>query len=116
MRHRCKVARLGLPADQRKALMRSLATEIIRHGQIKTTLIRAKAVRSEVDKMITLAKEGSLASRRQALSYIYDKELVSELFKAVGDRYGNRNGGYTRIVRTKRRRGDNAEMAIIELV
>jgi len=116
MRHRCKVARLGLPADQRKALMRSLATEIIRHGQIKTTLIRAKAVRSEVDKMITLAKDGSLAARRQALAYIYDKELVSELFNAVGDRYGNRNGGYTRIVRTKRRRGDNAEMAIIELV
>ena len=116
MRHRCKVARLGLPADQRKALMRSLATEIIRHGQIKTTLIRAKAVRSEVDKMITLAKDGSLAARRQALGYIYDKDLVSELFKAVGERYGNRNGGYTRIVRTKRRRGDNAEMAIIELV
>ena len=116
MRHRCKVAKLGLPADQRKALMRSLATEIIRHGQIKTTLIRAKAVRSEVDKMITLAKDGSLAARRQALGYIYDKELVSELFKAVGERYGNRNGGYTRIVRTKRRRGDNAEMAIIELV
>ena len=116
MRHRCKVARLGLPADQRKALMRSLATEIIRHGQIKTTLIRAKAVRSEVDKMISLAKDGSLAARRQALGYIYDKELVSELFNAVGDRYGNRNGGYTRIVRTKRRRGDNAEMAIIELV
>ena len=116
MRHRCKVARLGLPADQRKALMRSLATEIIRHGQIKTTLIRAKAVRSEVDKMITLAKDGSLAARRQALGYIYDKELVSELFKAVGDRYGNRKGGYTRIIRTKRRRGDNAEMAIIELV
>ncbi|MEM8829409.1 MAG: 50S ribosomal protein L17 [Cyanobacteria bacterium P01_G01_bin.19] len=116
MRHRCKVARLGLPADQRKALMRSLATEIIRHGQIKTTLIRAKAVRSEVDKMITLAKDGSLAARRQALGYIYDKELVSELFKAVSDRYGNRKGGYTRIIRTKRRRGDNAEMAIIELV
>ena len=107
---------LGLPADQRKALMRSLATEIIRHGQIKTTLIRAKAVRSEVEKMITLAKDGSLAARRQALGYIYDKDLVSELFKAAQDRYGNRNGGYTRIVRTKRRRGDNAEMAIIELV
>jgi len=107
---------LGLPADQRKALMRALATEIIRHGQIKTTLIRAKAVRSEVDRMITLAKDGSLAARRQALGYIYDKDLVSELFKAVGERYGKRNGGYTRIVRTKRRRGDNAEMAIIELV
>jgi large subunit ribosomal protein L17 len=107
---------LGLPADQRKALMRSLATEIIRHGQIKTTLIRAKAVRSEVDKMITLAKDGSLSARRQALGYIYDKDLVSELFNAVGERYGQRNGGYTRIVRTKRRRGDNAEMALIELV
>lgn len=105
-----------MPADQRKALMRSLATEIIRHGQIKTTLIRAKAVRSEVERMITLAKDGSLAARRQALGYIYDKDLVSELFKAVNERYGNRKGGYTRIVRTKRRRGDNAEMAIIELV
>ena len=116
MRHRCKVARLGLPADQRKALLRSLATEIIRHGQIKTTKTRAKAVRSEVEKMITLAKDGSLAARRQAMGYIYDKALVSELFKAVQDRYGNRHGGYTRIVRTKSRRGDNAEMAIIELV
>ncbi|GAB4534570.1 MAG: 50S ribosomal protein L17 [Pleurocapsa sp.] len=116
MRHRCKVPQLGLPADQRKALLRSLATEIIRHGQIKTTLTRAKAVRSEVDKMITLAKDGSLAARRQALGYLYDKDLVSELFKAVSDRYSDRQGGYTRIVRTKRRRGDNAEMAIIELV
>ena len=116
MRHRCKVPKLGLPADQRKALLRSLATEIIRHGQIKTTKHRAKAVRSEVEKMITLAKDGSLAARRRALGYIYDKELVSELFKAVDERYGDRKGGYTRIVRTKRRRGDNAEMAIIELV
>ncbi len=116
MRHRCKVPRLGLPADQRKALLRSLATEIIRHGQIKTTKTRAKAVRSEVEKMITLAKKGSLAARRQALGYIYDKDLVSELFKAVQERYGDRQGGYTRIVRTKSRRGDNAEMAIIELV
>ncbi|MGF1541925.1 MAG: 50S ribosomal protein L17 [Pleurocapsa sp.] len=116
MRHRCKVPQLGLPADQRKALLRALATEIIRHGQIKTTLTRAKAVRSEVDNMITLAKDGSIAARRKALGYLYDKELVSELFAAVGDRYGSRNGGYTRIIRTKPRRGDNAEMAIIELV
>ena len=116
MRHRCKVPLLGLPADQRRALLRSLATEIIRYGQIKTTKTRAKAVRSEVEKMITLAKDGSLAARRRALGYIYDKELVSELFKAVGERYSNRSGGYTRIIRTKRRRGDNAEMVIIELV
>lgn len=116
MRHRCRVPELGLPADQRRALLRSLATELIRHGQIKTTKIRAKAVRSEVEKMITLAKDGSLAARRRALGYLYDKKLVHALFEQAKDRYGNRNGGYTRIVRTLRRRGDNAEMAIIELV
>ena len=116
MRHRCKVPELGLPADQRRALLRSLATQIIRHGQITTTKTRAKAVRQEVEKMITLAKDGSLAARRQAMGYIYDKDLVHDLFAAVNDRYGDRQGGYTRIIRTKRRRGDNAEMAIIELV
>lgn len=116
MRHRCKVPQLGLPADQRKALLRSLATQIIRHGQITTTKTRAKAVRSEVERMITLAKDGSLAARRRALAYLYDKKLVSDLFNEVKDRYSDRKGGYTRIVRTKRRRGDNAEMAIIELV
>ncbi len=116
MRHRCRVPELGLPADQRRALLRSLATELIRHGQIKTTKTRAKAVRSEVEKMITLAKDGSLAARRRALGYLYDKKLVHALFEQAKDRYGNRNGGYTRIVRTLRRRGDNAEMAIIELV
>ncbi|MGK7936004.1 MAG: 50S ribosomal protein L17 [Xenococcaceae cyanobacterium] len=116
MRHRCKVPELGLPADQRRALLRSLATQIILHGQITTTKARAKAVRKEVEKMITLAKDGSLAARRQAMGYIYDKNLVHDLFAAVNERYGDRQGGYTRIVRTKRRRGDNAEMAIIELV
>ena len=116
MRHRCKVDLLGLPADQRKALLRSLATQIIRHGQLVTTKTRAKAVRKEVERMITLAKDGSLSARRQAMGYLYDKELVSQLVQEASNRYGNRNGGYTRIVRTKRRRGDNAEMAIIELV
>ncbi|MEQ8754633.1 50S ribosomal protein L17 [Coleofasciculus sp. G1-WW12-02] len=116
MRHRRRVPKLGKPADQRRALLRSLATELIRHGRITTTKVRAKAVRSQVEKMITLAKDGSLASRRQALGYIYDKQLVHALFEGVNDRYGNRNGGYTRVLRTLRRRGDNAEMAIIELV
>lgn len=116
MRHRCRVPELGLPADQRRALLRSLATELIRHGQITTTKIRAKAVRSQVEKMITLAKDGSLAARRQALGYLLDKNLVHALFAEAKERYGSRNGGYTRVVRTKRRRGDNAEMAIIELV
>jgi large subunit ribosomal protein L17 len=116
MRHRCRVPQLGKPADQRRALMRSLTTELIRHGRITTTKIRAKAIRSDVERMITLAKDGSLASRRQALGYIYDKQLVHALFEGVKERYGDRNGGYTRILRTVRRRGDNAEMAIIELV
>lgn len=115
MRHRCRVHKLGKPADQRKALLRSLSTQLIRHGRVTTTKARAKAVRSQVEKMITLAKDGSLASRRQALGYIYDKQLVHALFDQVSDRYGDRNGGYTRIIRTIRRRGDNAEMAIIEL-
>jgi large subunit ribosomal protein L17 len=116
MRHRCKVPELGLPADQRRALLRSLATEVIRHGRITTTKTRAKAVRAEVEKMITLAKDGSLSARRRAIGYLYDKELVHELFKEVNNRYATRQGGYTRIVRTKPRRGDNAEMAIIELI
>jgi large subunit ribosomal protein L17 len=116
MRHRCRVPHLGLPADQRKALLRSLATELIRHGQITTTKARAKAVRNEVERMITLAKDGSLAARRRALGYIYDKNLVHALFAQAQERYGNRNGGYTRIIRTVSRRGDNSEMAIIELV
>jgi large subunit ribosomal protein L17 len=110
------VPQLGLPADQRKALLRSLTTELIRHGQIKTTKTRAKAVRSHVEKMITLAKDGSLAARRQAIAYLYDKKLVHALFEEAKERYGNRQGGYTRISRTLNRRGDNAEMAIIELV
>ena len=116
MRHRCRVPLLGKPADQRRALMRALATELIRHGRITTTKTRAKAVRSEVDKMITLAKDGSLAARRQALGYLYDKQLVHALFEGAQERYGDRNGGYTRILRTVPRRGDNSEMAIIELV
>ncbi len=115
MRHGRRVAKLGKAADQRKALLRTLTTELIRNGRIKTTEVRAKAVRSEVERMVTLAKEGSLASRRKALGYIYDKQLVHALFADAPDRYADRNGGYTRIVRTVSRRGDNARMAIIEL-
>ena len=116
MRHGYRVPQLGKPADQRKALLRSLATELLRHGQIKTTKARAKALRAEVDHIITLAKDGSLAARRQALGYIYDKKIVHAVFAEAQERYKDRNGGYTRVVRTLRRRGDNAEMAIIELV
>jgi large subunit ribosomal protein L17 len=116
MRHQCRVPMLGRPADQRKALLRALTTELIRNGRITTTKARAKAVRNETERMVTLAKDGSLAARRRALGYIYDKQLVHALFEQAQERYGNREGGYTRILRTVRRRGDNAEMAIIELV
>ncbi len=126
MRHRCKVPHLGKPADQRKALLRSLVTELLVHGQIKTTRARADAMRPFVDKMIGLAKDGSLHARRQVIAYLYPRQvkgddeetrtLVQLLFDRVQDRYGTRSGGYTRIFRTVPRRGDNAEMAIIELV
>ncbi|GFH60692.1 hypothetical protein CTEN210_17168 [Chaetoceros tenuissimus] len=116
MRHRKKVAKLGKPADQRKALLRALTTEVIRHGRIKTTLTRAKAVRKHVDHMITLGKRGDLHARRQAMGWVYDKDLVHSLFEAAPERYGDREGGYTRVLRTMPRQGDNAKMAVIELV
>lgn len=115
MRHGCRVPKLGRPADQRRALLRTLTTELIRNGRITTTKTRAKAVRSEVERVITLAKDGSLSARRRAMGYLYDKQLVHALFAQATERYGDRQGGYTRILRTVSRRGDNADMAIIEL-
>ena len=109
--------RLGRPADQRKALLRSLTTEVIRHGRIRTTLVKAKALRKHVDHMITLAKANTQHTRRQALSYIYDKDLVASLFEQAPERYAERQGGYCRVIKEDLpRRGDGAEMAIIELV
>jgi large subunit ribosomal protein L17 len=108
--------RLGRPADQRKALLRGLTTELIRYGRIRSTLAKCKAVRTPADKMVTLAKRGDTHARRQAIGYMYDKQLVHALFDAAPDRYGDRQGGYTRVIRDGFRRGDNAEMGIIELV
>ncbi|KAK4744531.1 hypothetical protein SAY87_010843 [Trapa incisa] len=116
MRHGRKVPKLNRPPDQRRALLRGLTTQLLKHGRIKTTRARASAVRKYADKMITLAKDGSLHKRRQALGFIYEKQIVHALFAEVQDRYGDRNGGYTRIIRTLPRRGDNAPMAYIELV
>ena len=116
MRHQLRIPLLSKPADQRKALLRGLTTQLIREGRVTTTKARAKALRNEAERMISLAKEGSLASRRRAIGYIYDKKLVHSLFEKAKERYGDRNGGYTRIVRTVSRKGDNAQMAIIELV
>ena len=114
IRHGVKLKKLGRPADQRKALLRALTTELIRHGRIKTTLHKAKAVRKTADHMVTLAKDGSLHARRQAIGYMYDKQLVHALFEQAPERYAEREGGYTRVLRDGFRRGDNAEMGIIE--
>ena len=116
MRHQCRVPKLGRPADQRKAMLRALTTQLIREGRLTTTKARAKALRDEAERMISLAKDGSLAARRRAIGYIYDKQLVHALFDKAQERYGDRNGGYTRIIKTGTRLGDNAEMAMIELV
>eukprot|EP00271_Cylindrocystis_brebissonii_P010730 TRINITY_DN27050_c0_g1_i1.p2 TRINITY_DN27050_c0_g1~~TRINITY_DN27050_c0_g1_i1.p2 ORF type:complete len:208 (-),score=44.57 TRINITY_DN27050_c0_g1_i1:319-942(-) len=116
MQHGRHFARLGRPADQRKALLRSLVTSFLEHGRIKTTMARAKAMRKHVDHMIELAKGGSLHERRQALAYIYKPQIVKKMFEEVPAMFGNRPGGYTRIIRTMPRRGDNAPMAYIELV
>lgn len=115
--HRMGFNRLSRPADQRKALLRALTTEAIRHGRIRTTIVRAKALRKPVDHMISLAKKGTFHCRRQALAYIYDKDLVASLFEAAPERYADRNGGYCRVIRDEvLRRGDAAKMAIFELV
>lgn len=115
--HGQKFNKLSRAADQRKALLRALTTQILRHGRITTTLAKAKAVRSHVDKMITLAKKGTLHHRRQALAYIYDREVVRGMFLLAPEIYKDRQGGYCRIIRQLiNRRGDNAKLATIELV
>ena len=141
MRHQTKKHQLSRAQDQRKALLRSLATQLFLHGEIKTTMAKAKALKPYAEKIISLAKKGDLNSRRIALRYIYDiktdrymdvetkavveenaegKKLMDEtvlrkLFTEISSKYANRNGGYTRIYRMPNRRGDNSEMALIQL-
>ena len=111
-----KLRKLGRTSDQRKAMLRAMVTYLLENGQIKTTVTRAKEVAPEAERMITLAKKNTLASYRQALAYITKEDVANKLFKEMGPKYANRNGGYTRIVRIGPRRGDAAEMAIIQLV
>jgi large subunit ribosomal protein L17 len=113
MRHQKKRHLLGRPADQRKAALRSLTTALLRHDSIHTTEAKAKALQSVAEHMITLAKRGDLHARRQVAGYVYDKDVVKRLFDEVAPRFTEINGGYTRIVKTVARRGDNAPMAII---
>ncbi|MFZ5597017.1 MAG: 50S ribosomal protein L17 [Bacillota bacterium] len=108
--------RLGLTTGHRKAVLRNLVTSLIKENRITTTETRAKQIKSIADKMVTLAKRGDLAARRQALAYIYDEDVVRKLFDTVGPKYSDRQGGYTRIVKVGFRRGDAAPMVIVELV
>ena len=108
--------KLGKTTDQRMAMMRAMVTYLLENGQIKTTVTRAKEVAPMAEKMISLAKQNNLASYRQALAFITKEDVAKKLFDEIGPKYETRNGGYTRIVRIGPRRGDAAEMAIIELV
>lgn len=143
MRHQCKKHRLGRPQDQRKALLRALASSLFLHGEIKTTMAKAKALKPYAEHIITLAKRGDVHARRQAAKFIYDQEtgkflnpengnvvdskenteeklleetILRKLFNSVAKEYADRKGGYTRIYRMPPRRGDAAEMALIQLV
>ncbi len=108
--------KLGKPTDQRMAMLRAMVTYLLENGRIKTTITRAKEVQPMAEKMITLAKKGDLAAYRQALSFITKEDVAHKLFHEIADKYTTRDGGYTRIVRMGPRRGDAAEMALIELV
>ena len=111
-----KHRKLGRTSDQRRAMLRAMVTYLLENGQIKTTVTRAKEVAPVAEKMITLAKTNTLASYRQALSYITKEDVANKLFKEIGPKYADSNGGYTRVVRIGPRRGDAAEMAIVQLV
>jgi large subunit ribosomal protein L17 len=116
MRHRKHSNQLGVKKEHREALLANLSTALITHGKIKTTLKKAKALRPFVEKVITLAKKGSLHNRRLAISRVRDTGAVHELFEEKVEQFRDRNGGYTRIYKLGTRRGDAAEMALIELI
>ena len=116
MRHKVAGYKLGRTTSHRRSLLRNMATSLIIEERIETTVPKAKALRPTVEKMITLGKRGTLAARRQALSYLMTDEAVNKLFDTIGPRFGDRNGGYTRIVRTAWQKGDGADKAFIELL
>ena len=116
MRHAKGLRKLSRNASHRRALLRNMATSLIRLERFETTVQKAKELRPVVEKLITSGKEDTLSSRRHAYSYLLDKAVVHKLFADVGPRFKARKGGYTRIVRTRLRHGDSAEMAVIEFV
>jgi large subunit ribosomal protein L17 len=116
MRHRNAGFKLGRNTSHRRALLRNLVTSVLVEDRVETTVAKAKAVRPHVEKMITLGKRGDLQARRQALSFLMTDKAVTRLFETVAPRYGDRQGGYLRIVRTGFRKGDGGETAFIELL
>ena len=116
MRHRVGGYKLGRDIDARRALLRNLVTSVITEERIVTTVPKAKAARPLVEKMISLAKADTLAARRQAAAFLLTKDAVKKLFDKLGARFGQRNGGYTRIVRVGFRKGDGAEQVVLQLV
>ena len=116
MKHRVAGRKLGRTSMHRLALLRNLSTELFRHERIRTTLMKAKELRPFAEKLITLSKRETLHARRLVLRDIHDKEVVSKMFDTISSRFAQRPGGYTRIVKLGPRRGDNAEMALIELI
>lgn len=116
MRHRKHRNQLGVTKEHREALLANLSASLIKHGRIKTTLKKAKALRPFIERVITLSKKGSLHNRRTAISRVRDEAAIHLLFDEKAEQFANRNGGYTRIYKIGTRRGDAAEMALIELI
>jgi large subunit ribosomal protein L17 len=116
VRHKLTGRQLGRASGPRRALFRIMVTDLLRNGQMKTTIAKAKEIRPLVEKMVTLGKKGTLHDRRQAAAFITDKSVVKTVFDDIAPRYKERAGGYTRITRLGVRAGDAAEMALIELV
>ena len=116
MRHRIKGRKLNRTASHRRAMLRNMATSLFRHGRIETTTAKAKELRPYAERLITLAKRGDLHARRLAAQKIADREVLGTLFGDIGPRFSDRPGGYTRILKLGNRKGDAAEMSLIELV
>ena len=108
--------KLGRTSDQRKAMLRAMVTFLLENGKIETTVTRAKEVSAMAEKMITLGKDNTLHAKRQVLAYVTKEDVAKKLFDEIAPKYAEKNGGYTRIIKTGARRGDAAEMAIIELL
>lgn len=108
--------KLGINMGRRRATLRNIVTSLLKHGQIETTEARAKELNSLAEKMITLGKQGDLAARRQVMEFLLDETVVKELFENIAPKYADRQGGYTRIMKTGYRRGDAAEMVLVQLV